>query len=254
MALSALIFDVDGTLAETEDVHRDAFNQTFAVFGYDWVWSRQKYGELLRVAGGVERITQYLRTDHPGLFGDEALAQMVPPMHKAKTARYGALLASGTVGLRPGIERLCAEARAEGVILAIATTTSTRNIAALIDNAPGRVALDWFDVIAAGNDVAKKKPAPDIYELTLQRLGIPAAECVALEDSANGVASALGAAVPVVVTFSSYTAGQDFGGALAVADGLGERERPMTLLQGEGHGKTRIDLDLLRRWHGRAGG
>lgn len=249
MTLSALIFDVDGTLAETEEVHRRAFNETFAEFGYDWNWSREKYGELLKVTGGVERITHFLRTDHPGAFDDDWIAAEVPRMHKSKTARYGDLLAGGQVALRPGVERLCVEAREAGVTLAVATTTSTPNLAALIDHSPDTVAMDWFKVIGAGNIVAHKKPAPDIFDWTVERLGVPPAECVALEDSANGLRSALGAGVPTVITYSGYTAGQHFTGALAVADSFGDPGDPADILVGDPHGKDFIDLDLIRAWH-----
>ena len=251
MVLSALIFDVDGTLAETEEVHRRAFNEIFSERGFDWHWSWEKYAQLLKVTGGVERITHFLRTDHAGLFSDEWVATEVPDMHRAKTQRYGDLLAGGGVTLRPGIERLCIEARDQGVTLAIATTTSPGNVAALIDHSPDTVAMDWFDVIGAGNIIAQKKPAPDIYDWTLERLGLLAADCVALEDSKNGLASAMAAGVAAVVTYSSYTVGQDFAGALAVADTFGDPGGPANFLAGDSRGKSLIDLDLIRAWHRR---
>jgi HAD superfamily hydrolase (TIGR01509 family) len=249
MALAALIFDVDGTLAETEEVHRQAFNDIFEERKFDWHWSWEQYSELLKVTGGVERITHFLRTEHSGVFSDEWIETQVPDIHRAKTARYGDLLASGSITLRPGIERLCKEARDEGVTLAISTTTSPANVAALIDHSPDTVAMDWFSAVGAGNIVGHKKPAPDIYLWTLEQLGIPASECVAVEDSYNGIASASAAGLATVVTYSSYTKSQDFTGALAVADTLGDTGIPSTLLSGDHLGKGVIDLELIRAWH-----
>jgi HAD superfamily hydrolase (TIGR01509 family) len=249
MALSALIFDVDGTLAETEEVHRQAFNEIFAERGFDWHWSWKDYSELLKVTGGVERITHFLRTHHGGVFSDEWIATKVPEIHRAKTARYGDLLGAGGVALRPGVERLCIQARDQRLTLAIATTTSPANVAALIDHSPDTVAMDWFAVVGAGNIVDHKKPAPDIYQWTVDQLGIAPQDCVALEDSYNGVASALAAGVPTVVTYSSYTNGQDFTGALAVADSFGDPGIPATFLTGDHGQKDLIDLDLIRLWH-----
>jgi HAD superfamily hydrolase (TIGR01509 family) len=249
MSLAALIFDVDGTLAETEEVHRQAFNKIFEEYGFDWHWSWEKYSQLLKVTGGVERITHFLRTDHGGVFSDEWIATQVPEMHRAKTARYGDLLAAGGVTLRPGVERLCKEARDQGVTLAIATTTSTANVAALIDHSADAVAMDWFAAVGAGNIVNHKKPAPDIYQWTLDQLAIPASDCVALEDSLNGLMSATAAGLATVVTYSSYTKGQDFTGSLAVADTFGDPGTPATFLSGDHAGKDWIDLDLIRAWH-----
>ena len=254
MALEALIFDVDGTLAETEEVHREAFNRTFRENGLDWEWSREKYGELLRVTGGVERITHYVHTERPGALGAAAdMAEAVRALHKAKTANYVAAMESGEVPLRPGVVRLLEEARAAGVRLAIATTTSPANIEALIGNSRDPVAMDWFEAVGAGNVVPKKKPAPDIYDWTLARLGLQGAACVALEDSNNGLVSARAADVPTVITYSRYTGGQDFAGALCVADSFGEPDAPAKFESGQIDGRRWIDLDGLRAWHAAAG-
>jgi HAD superfamily hydrolase (TIGR01509 family) len=256
MPLQALIWDVDGTLAETEEAHRHAFNRTFRAHGYDWEWSRDKYRELLKTTGGVERITHYLRTDRPKgpilALPEAEVTDIVKKLHKAKTASYVAAIASGTVPLRPGVARLMREARAAGVQLAIATTTSAPNVEALLNNCVEGVRLDWFHAVGAGNIVPKKKPAPDIYNWTLAKLGIDPRNCVALEDSRNGLFSAQASGVPCVITYSSYTDDQEFPGALAVADCFGEPDQPVRVVSGDFHGRRHIDLDLVRRWHAAA--
>lgn len=220
--LDALIFDVDGTLAETEEVHRAAFNRTFAEFGLDWSWDRALYGELLKVTGGKERMHHFVETARPARRPERDLAAAVAAMHKRKTALYGEMIAAGEVALRPGIAPLIAAAREAGVRLAIATTTSRPNVEALLDATLGAASRTTFEVIVAGDEVAQKKPAPDVFVEALRMLGLPAARCLALEDSWNGVRSALGASLPVLVTRGMYTSGDRFDGALAVLDGLEE--------------------------------
>ncbi|MCC0028961.1 MAG: HAD-IA family hydrolase [Brucellaceae bacterium] len=213
MPLEALVFDVDGTLAETEEIHRQAFNETFDVFGLGWHWSVDDYRVLLRTTGGKERIRAHGETLGAPL--DDAFVRR---LHAAKTERYGELIAAGAVALRPGIRELIEEAAARGLRLAVATTTNRPNVDALIRAACGCAADEMFEVIAAGDEVAAKKPAPDVYELALRRLGLPASHCVAFEDSANGLRSALGAGLQTVVSPSQYTSGEDFTGALMVVD------------------------------------
>ena len=211
MSLRALIFDVDGTLAETEEAHRAAFNAAFAAAGLNWHWSMADYGRLLTTTGGKERMARW-RAERGSGPSDAAIAAL----HRDKTARYAALLAGGGLQARPGVLALAAAARAAGLRLAVATTTSPGNVAALTQAIWGRAAEEVFDVIAAGDEVAAKKPAPDVYALALDRLSLPAGAALAFEDSRNGVLSARAAGLRVVVTPSAYTAGEDFAGAEVV--------------------------------------
>ncbi|MFZ1680762.1 MAG: HAD-IA family hydrolase [Rhizobiaceae bacterium] len=211
MRLEALIFDVDGTLAETEEAHRRAFNETFAAFGLDWQWSAEDYRVLLRTTGGKERMKAHAET--LGVAIDD---ELVARIHKAKTARYGEIIAQRDLALRPGIADLVAAAQARGIRLAVATTTNRPNVDALVEATFGKPAGAIFEVIAAGDEVRAKKPAPDVYLAALERLGLPAGSCLALEDSRNGLRSAMAAGIATVVSPSRYTAGEDFAGAVAV--------------------------------------
>jgi HAD superfamily hydrolase (TIGR01509 family) len=245
MLPAALIFDVDGTLAETEELHRQAFNETFEAAGLNWHWNRAAYRKLLEVAGGKERIAHYIAVT-PGCAAADA--ERIAELHAAKTRRYTELVAAGAAPLRPGVARLVAEARHAGIPIAIATTTSQPNVEALIEASFGKQDRAAFVVIGAGDVVPAKKPAPDIYRYVLDRLALPAASCVAFEDSVNGLKSAQAAGVPAVVTPGIYTAGDPFDGALATLSDLGEPAAPYVHLSGAGRGDAMVTLAALRRW------
>ena len=244
--LQALLFDVDGTLADTErDGHRVAFNMAFAEAGLDWEWDEDLYGELLKVTGGKERIRHYLDTCRPGetLPGDEA--EYIAGLHKAKTRHYTGLLESGAIPLRPGVERLLAEAREAGLRLAIATTTTPVNVEALLTHTLGPESLQWFEVIAAGDIVPAKKPAPDIYDYTLEKMNLAADNCLAFEDSRNGILSSSQANLRTLITVNGYTRDDDFEGAVLVLDNMGEPGNPFQVLAGDAHGQSFVNIELL---------
>jgi len=239
IVLKALIFDVDGTLAETEELHREAFNEAFGAAGLDWRWDQALYGELLAVTGGKERIAHF---QHRAGIAPALTAAQIAALHRDKTARYTARVDKGGVTLRPGIRRLAEEARDAGLKLAIATTTSRPNVDALLAAAGP---LPQFDVIAAGDAVAAKKPAPDVFLLALRGLGLPASACLALEDTANGLASARGAGLRCVVTVSAYGGRGPFAEAASVVTGLGEPEAPAAVLAGPALPHGIVDLAWL---------
>lgn len=209
MTPRALIFDVDGTLAETEEAHRLAFNRAFDEAAMTWCWSKDDYRRLLRTTGGKERMRAHrtaIDADGPS---DERIAQL----HRRKTAIYNEIVTSGGIALRPGVENLIAAARGAGLRIAVATTTNRPNVDALCHACWTAPASDVFDVIAAGDEVASKKPAPDVFLLALDRLQLGPEHCIAFEDSRNGLLSAKAAGLTVIVTPSAYTNDEDFSGA-----------------------------------------
>ena len=247
--LKALLFDVDGTLADTEELHRQSFNQAFAAAGLDWHWSPRRYGELLAVTGGKERIRHFLDTEGIRLAPPQGLDGFIAELHQAKTEHYTQTVGGGGMPLRPGVKRLLLEARQAGLRLAIATTTTPENVTALLVNSLAADGGDWFEVIAAGNVVPRKKPDPGIYHFTMGKMHLAAAECLAFEDSANGLRAARDAGLKTLVTPSDYTLDHDFSGAVLQVDSLGEPDAPMRVLAGEAFGKDYVDVDLLRRLH-----
>ena len=248
--LKALLFDVDGTLADTErDGHRVAFNRAFADAGLDWDWSPELYGKLLAVTGGKERIRYYLdhfntAFSHPG-----DLDEFIRGLHAAKTEHYTQLLAEGAIPLRCGVRRLIEEARSEGMRLAITTTTTPANVEALLVHALAPDAMSWFEVIAAGDIVPAKKPAPDIYDYAMQELDLTPADCIAFEDSRNGILATQGANLATIITVNGYTTEDDFSGAAIVLDEMGEPDAPFTVLQGDAGDSVCLDMALVRRLH-----
>ena len=246
--LQALLFDVDGTLADTEDVHRQAFNEAFRAAGLDWVWSPERYHELLIVTGGKERIRHYMQ-QQPGVELPPDVDEFIAALHAHKTSIYVSKMTEGQVPLRPGVDRLIREARAKGLRLAIVTTTTPANVSALFKHSFGGHEDDWFEVVAAGSIVPHKKPAPDIYNHVLEKMGLSAAECLALEDSENGLQAARAAGVDALITVNPYTDRQDFSAAAAVLDHLGDPGNPCHLLQGRVQPGAFVDTEYLRRLH-----
>lgn len=256
MSLHALLFDVDGTLADTErDGHRPAFNAAFREFGLDWEWDISLYGKLLAITGGKERIKHYVATYRPDFKRPADFDVLVAELHKAKTRHYTELLAEGGLPMRPGVARLLNEAREAGLRLAIATTTTPDNVTALLEHSLASDAASWFEVIAAGDIVPAKKPAPDIYVWTLDKMQLRAEDCLAFEDSENGIRASSGAGLRTLVTVNDYTADHDFAGAAAVLTDLGEPDAPARGLSGLWQGQEGyVSVESLWRLHGIQGG
>ncbi|MFZ1029156.1 MAG: HAD family hydrolase [Limnoraphis robusta] len=244
MALKALIFDVDGTLAETErDGHRIAFNQAFAKTGLIWNWSVELYGELLEVPGGKERIRFYLDQYKPEFKPDRNIDEFITTLHHLKNQYYHDLLASGIIPLRPGVKRLIEAAKTAGLRLAIATTSALPNVMALLEKT---LNPDWFEVIGAGDIVPAKKPAPDIYNYVLQKLDLPPENCLVFEDSYQGLQAATKAGLKTIVTVNNYTLNQDFSDAVLVVNHLGEVDKPLTCISGKLEGVSYLDIPQLQ--------
>jgi len=213
---------VDGTLADTEEAHRTAFNKAFAENGLDWNWDIALYDRLLKVTGGKERIKYFIDTCLPNFVKPWDYQDFVKNLHIVKTGHYTAMLHAGLIPLRPGIKQLIADAHRAGITLAIATTTTPENVSALLEVGLGKHWADHFSVNGCGDIVTHKKPAPDIYDWVLRELALSSSDCIALEDSNNGLRSALAAGVKTYITVNPYTRKQDFTGAAAVFDDLSD--------------------------------
>jgi HAD superfamily hydrolase (TIGR01509 family) len=222
MTIKAIIFDVDGTLADTEDAHRIAFNKAFAENHLPWNWDVALYDKLLKVTGGKERIKYYVENWLPDFKKPADYDSFIKHLHAVKTGHYTAMLRAGAIPLRPGIKQLIQDARKAGIRLAIATTTTPENVSALLEVGLGKDWANNFDANGCGDIVPHKKPAPDIYNWVLNELKLAPQDCVALEDSNNGLRSALAAGIKTYVTTNPYTHRQDFTEAAAVFDDLSD--------------------------------
>jgi beta-phosphoglucomutase-like phosphatase (HAD superfamily) len=245
--LKAIIFDVDGTLADTEEAHRCAFNEAFQELGLEWNWSKPTYAHLLLTTGGKERIAAYIQSLPLPPAERQALAGRIESIHRVKTQRYTERVLAGAIPLRDGVARLIDEALGAGIRLAIATTTTLANVEALLHVSLGAGAIDRFAVVGAGDHVARKKPAPDIYQYVLRQLDASPADCAAIEDSANGLRSAKAAGLFTIVTPSYWTATEDFSAADLVLPSLGSAERPLTQRAAMLVGGSLLSIDEIDR-------
>lgn len=223
--MPALIFDCDGVLADTEQHgHLPAFNRTFAEFNVPVQWSVEDYAEKVKIGGGKERMRSILTPELAaslGLKDDAAVDEAILAWHQRKTAAYKELVASGVMPARPGIARIALEAHDAGWTLAVASTSAEPAVRAVLTHAVGDGLAKHFAVFA-GDIVPQKKPAPDIYLLTLSELHLDPDDAIVVEDSANGLRAALGAGLRTLVTVSGYTREEDFTGASLVVSSLGE--------------------------------
>lgn len=245
MKIKGLIFDVDGTIADTEEIHRQAFNQTFQEFNLSWYWSVEDYHDLLSISGGKERFKKCLNEDielknkieNPGIFIQE--------LHRRKSENYRSMLASDDIQLRPGIIRLINEARDKGIQLGIATSSSTANLNTLINKTLDLEPEEIFSAIVSGDIVTDKKPSPVVYQCALAELGLSADVCIAIEDTSNGNQAALNSGLCTIITTHTYTRHDNFDGASLVLDNLGEPDHAFNLTQGYAYGKDLVDIELL---------
>lgn len=245
--LKAIIFDVDGTLANTEETHRRAFNAAFDEFKLDFNWSEQEYAKLLCISGGRERIHAFLKSLEFDPRGDISLRELSRRIHVRKSEIYRDKLVKGHVGLRSGVRRLLDEARDRNIPLGIATATSTANVETLLFAELGRNALSRFDVVVTSDIVADKKPSPIVYQFAMAELGLVPQECIAIEDTSNGNRSAIAAGMKTVITTHAFTTDDDFSGASLVLNQLGEPDNPFTVESGMTGDSTFVDTALLER-------
>ncbi len=249
MTLKALIFDVDGTLANTEqDGHLIAFNKAFKQNNLDWHWNNDLYHDLLFITGGKERIKYYIKTFHPN-FRRPDLDSWVRKLHAFKTKNLNHILTTKKIKLRLGVKRLLNEAKDAGLMLVIATTTTFSNVKILITCTLGKNWLNYFHLLVAGDVVKHKKPAGDIYIHVLKKLGLKSSECLAFEDSENGILSATEAGIKSIITVNIYTKKHCFDGALIVVNHLGEPKKHFQVISGNALGHQYVDLALVKKLH-----
>ena len=251
MKLKAVFFDLDGTIADSEDLHRRSFNAAFSEFGLKWHWDFAIYKELLSIAGGQERIRHYIERAEPAMLTRPDLTNFVKAMHKAKNQTYNELVRQEKFLLREGTEELITALQGEGIKCVIVTSTSAENVATALERGFGKGYHKLFATIADGDKVKHKKPSTDLYIWALGELGLSAESCIAVEDTPRGVEGATLAHIKAVAVTSTYTEGEEFPNAVAVVDGFGTATKPFTLISGSNFGLSNvISPKLLRLWLG----
>lgn len=243
--LKAIIFDMDGTLANTEEIHRLAFNQAFEEFSLPIHWSEKTYAELLTISGGKQRIHKFILDNDLTIKDLSGLRDHVAKVHQRKSVIYREMLTDGRLKLRSGVRRLIMEAQKKNVRLAIATSSSLANVHTLLKTTLGEHSLEWFDSIVSCDLIADQKPSPAVYQYALAELGLSPENCVAIEDTYNGNESAKAAGLRCVVTTHNFTIDSDFTGAALVLDQLGEPEMPFIQSAGEAQTQTYVDVEML---------
>lgn len=253
MTLAALLFDVDGTLADTEpDGHLPAYNRAFAEFELDWHWSPTLYGQLLRIPGGRERVAYYLQAYEPplGRHAERVASDhdaWIEDLHHCKSRYFRARVEQGVVRLRAGVARVMREAGAAGVPVAIVSNASRGSLEPVLEHLLGPDLLPGVAFALCGDEVRHKKPAPDLYQLACRHLHHYPGDCLAIEDSATGLQASYDAGVPTLITVNADTRDQTFDRARAVVDDLGEPDRPVTILKSPGFDFDYVNLDVLNR-------
>jgi HAD superfamily hydrolase (TIGR01509 family) len=246
--LKAILWDVDGTLAETErDGHLLAFNHAFEQLAVPWRWSPERYGELLAVAGGRERLLHDMQSQPQAPADVAERAALVERIHLLKNQLYAGIVAAGALTLRAGVSEMFEDCAAAGVRMAIVTTTSAANVAALLEARMGHGWRARFAAVLCAEQAPRKKPDPQVYLRALQALSLQPWEALAIEDSPAGVAAALAASIAVVVVRSFYFHKAEVPGALAVGPSLGSTHgwQPPSANTPDG----RIHLSQLTAWH-----
>lgn len=250
MKLNAILFDVGGTIAESEEIHRVSFNEAFKEFGLNWYWDEAIYRELVFIGGGKERIKHYITRAWPEMLKQKNLTKYIESVHKIKGQIYEEFLNDSQLKARPGIIRLLKELKNEKIRLAIVSDTTEANLINLFKKGLGINPIEWFEILAHGGCTIQKKPSPDIYLWTLERLKLPPESCLAIEDAPRGVDSAIDAGLKVLVTPSIYTLEEKFEKSSLLLSHLGEPEEPFNVIKGDAFGHSFVDLDLLKKIHG----
>tara|TARA_B100001559_G_scaffold172215_1_gene144275 strand:- start:30 stop:785 length:756 start_codon:yes stop_codon:yes gene_type:complete len=247
MLLSAVLFDVDGTIAETEDFHRKSFNESFKEFNLDWFWDEAIYKELINIGDGVERIEYYIKRAWPEMMEYKNLTKYINSIHKVKNEIFEDYILESEINPRPGVVRLINELKENNIRIAIVSSTSEANLLTLFNKGLNIDPTKLFDLIAHGNCTKNKRPSPEIYEWILEKLRLPPQSCIAIEDSLRGVESAKNANINVIVTPSTFTKDENFSDAKLVVSNLGEQDAPFHKIQGNVYGNTLVNFNLISK-------
>ena len=247
MELSAVLFDVDGTFAETEDYHRKSFNESFKEFGLDWFWDEAIYKELINIGGGKERIMYHLKKAWPEMLGYKNLSNYIDSIHKIKNEIYEDYIKESKIETRPGVIRLIKELKKNKIKVALVSSTSEINLINLFKLGLKIEADKYFDLIAHGDCTRLKKPSSEIYEWALEKLQLPPDACISIEDSPRGLESSFGANIKTIITPSKLTKDEDFKGAKLVVSDLGEPKVPFKKISGNNFDYNYVSVGLLKK-------
>ena len=249
MELSAVLFEVNGTIAESEEFHRLAFNESFKEFGLDWFWDEAIYKELTLIEGGKERIKHYMERAWPEMLKFKNLSSYIKSIHDSKSQIFEDYLLNEKIKMRPGVLRLINELKSKKIRLALVSSTTEKSILDLFRKGLNIEPSDWFEVIAHGECTPHKKPSSDIYLWTLSQLKLPAQSCIAIENSPRGYESAVGANINVIVTPSRYSIQEKFKNALMVISDLGEPNKHFRFLNLSKVKPSFVNYKLLTELH-----
>ena len=250
MDLSAVLFDADGTIAETEDFHRISFNESFKEFGLSWYWDEAIYKELINVGGGKERITYHINRAWPEMLEYKNLNKYITSILQTKNDIFSDYMKESKIKPRPGILRLLKELKEKNIRTGLVSSASQKNLNDLFINGLNINPDDLFDVIAHGETTANKKPSPEIYEWALENLKLPSSACLAIEDSPRGLESASKAKIKVLITPSKLMIDENFDDAITVLSDLGDENKPFQLISGKSFGFKKVDFEFLNKVHG----
>ena len=246
MLLNAVLFDVDGTISETEDLHRKSFNESFREFNLDWFWDEAIYKELINIGDGKGRIEYYIKRAWPEMLEYKNLTKYINSIHKVKNEIFEDHILESDIKPRPGVQRLIEELKENKIRVVLVSSTSKENLVKLFNEGLD-INISNFDLVAHGDCTENKRPSPEIYEWVLEKLRLPAQSCVAIEDSLRGLESAKNANIKVLVTPSIFTRDEDFTDAKVVVSDLGEKDKPFKKIKGNVYGNKFVNVNLLKK-------
>lgn len=214
--MSAILFGSISTVADTSELQRQAFNQSFEIHGLDWVWDRDQYRAMLSQSGGESRISDYAA----------AVGQTVDSkaIHATKSEIFRDLMATAHLTPREGVVETIKRAKDADWKVGLVTTTSGDNVLSLLSALSPTIRIADFDVIVNSSSVEQPKPDKAAYSFALTNLSEAPGSCVAIEDNVEGVQAAVAAGLACVAFPNENTAAHDFAAAVSRVDRLDVEE------------------------------